>query len=460
MRRLIAAAVFSLAGLPVFAQTETCPYRDQIVTASWDILETRPNVGGIGGYRIGEDAAYLILRYADPAEYLVSDVWAALETGRRPHPMLPDLQLTYAMWKAGAVVALGVEDDPAGRIMTATWSPRRALILADEGQTYLRLADEVAEFDEVEGFYTDEPSFSQYATSLVLDQSDAFKFAFAVNAETAGRPLLTAFLLADLSDLAAYRAFVETMEDGPLKDFALHPDGGGIGVVNGNSPITPRPGLESSYGVLRSPLYMSPMDFVLIAVNQSGDADGLNVAVDALAAAQQAGEFDPVVDMDQAWLIAFDAWAAEFGPDRALRVLSGFTMPSNRLRHYADLASVTLAGMSAAQRLGPYAAGQGQDLPEPHLHLPYPEGWLEVASAMRAGAEVPAGQAAIAAELNWAVGDIEGLFAQAVRLEPADRARVLTDFIKRMDRHCEAATFAPMQALTLGGAHFWDFPQN
>ncbi len=458
-RRFVLALALLLAP-PVQAQTSSCTHADKIVEGAWVALSARPDIEGFRGARAGLDAAYLLLRYGESAPGFTDSVFSALEQGRRPHPQREDLRLTYDIWRLGPEEALARHPDPVAAVVAGWWSVKRAVILADGGVTFLQMMDEAAARDDLDPLFVTERIWAPTTAGYLTDQSDAFKSDLAARAQEAGYVIFAGFLLSDMVDQAPYFAFVDSLDD-ETADILWHPTHYGLSLSQGQDPISPPDAgeFDASRAIAAGRL-MSPADFLLVTLNQTGEVEAVIRVVEQLAAAEVSGLIDPATDMEEAWLLAFDALLAELGAERTLAALSGFDLPSTRYRHYAGPgASGTIADMAAIQRLAPYAVGQGETLPDAHPALPYPAGWVEAAETLRSGRPVPTELHALAAELLFEAGNVEGAINMArITGDASVRESVLSDFIKRLDRRCEGATYFPMQALILGGDHMWDFP--
>jgi len=305
-------------------------------------------------------------------------------------------------------------------------------------------------------------TLSQGVWPLVADQDDAFKRAFAANAEAAGEVITAAQVAGSMRDLTEYRAIL-----------ARHPDDTLLQDLAGPAMIaTFGPGLvylqdggaerQMIRDAVAAQFHSGQSGFMATLYNMTGD-DAVGLAAADYLAALTGGTIDPIRAQEAAWAMQYAAVLQAAGPEMR-NALGGFDWPTPKVRHYAGRAADTLDWVVAVEAWRPFMSGETDDLPVRPALLGTGfdwAAWVTLAPALRAGDMATGGEEApgIGVELLVLAGDYAAAADWArARTEPRAREAVLTDLIQRMDRQCDAVTSFPGQALMLGGAILFDMP--
>jgi hypothetical protein len=459
--RLLAALL--ALGLALPARAEPCGHEDRIAAMARDVLAARADLTGFAPRQVGALPAYLLLHYGGLADAEARALLDGLVAERvREAADLADARAIatdgVTMWQARR----GLADAEA--IARTDMAARRAILLADDGATFFRLLAAAPPGDPALGILLQGPGI----LALLTDQPDDRLLAIAVQAEAAGALKAAQLLLADRTDLAAYRDFQARHPDADLHpDRQLHAMGATLRHDTGPLDAASYPDAASRqqqrdiHTVVRAAFLMGAADFLGITYNQTGDVAVADAARRFLAAVD-GGEIDPVRDPESGWLLAYRALAEAMGPARAQAVLRAFAFPSRRTRHYAGQANETLDWVVARDALAPVVAAFAAMPDRPGLLSPDADwdAWTRTAEALRDGTPTDPADSRRAIELLAAIGDWDAAHDLASALPAGERAAVLTDLAQRLDRQCGQWTATPGQALLLGGSVLWRFPAD
>lgn len=461
---------------PTVAQG-TCAARADMLTFARTILQDREGLNRFERRRIGAEAAYVLIHYGDLDAVEVDALLSALQ--REPMPDAQDLRATLTVTRHGTHAGLlTLDPDPLRAFAMAGPSARRALLLADGGQTYFTLLQEAADRPDLADLLPLRVAAGYDMPALVPDQSDAVLLSLSQTAEAAGVLVAAALLAADRSTLDAYEALIARHEGhDALTELEvmgrLHWYGAtlrhGTGPVPRSDPVARQDRAEADkrfYEVMRAAYLDGPMQYGAAVMNQTGWEAEAAVVAQAFLDEVAAGRIDPVADPEAGWIFQYRAWAALKGRDGIQSVVGFFDFPSQRIRHYAGTALVSLDVMLAKEALRPFLQSEMVTLPTRPALLSDGfdwEMWVRVAEAIRDGDHggLTAGDATmsvIAAEL---LSD-QGRYAEAAELagsgdEVFDRLVVLRDLMQRIDRQCDAIMAQPGQGLLLGGEFLFRF---
>ncbi|MEM8741202.1 MAG: hypothetical protein AAGE13_06860 [Pseudomonadota bacterium] len=463
-------ALFIAAVSP--ARAETCAHRPLILQTAQAVLDARTDLGRFEQRRFGAEAVYLLIRYGAFSDAEIEAMLGDLATAR-VHGAA-DLHLAWRVARFGAGELLA----QAGTSFRNWSNPHvlHALIGLDAGQTVLRLfAQARADPDAATTLLAMSPINGPGIAAITADFDDAARLRFARHAEAAGELRLAAHLLADRADLAEFRDLLARHAGAGWVEEILFGPGmwqWGTGLRVQEAPLrvdglveTPEVAARrlSLYRVSKASYHDGLFAWLSIYVSQTGHEAESLAAADAFLNAHATGQVDPLRDPEAGWLIMFETLADAVGVEALRTTLQSFDMPSRSLRHFAGSAATTFDWVIAKRALRPLLTGK-IETPPPRPSLLSPgwnwTEWTAIARALREDptAPLPPSQHAIAAELLADAGAWEAAFAFAAQLEPRERVRLHSDFMKRLDRLCDAVSHMPGQALLLGGMTLYHFP--
>ena len=474
-------AAFFFATAPVFAQTsapDDCTFRPQILDLADRILAGRTELPGFSPASFGSEAAYLTLRYG---EYSTSQGLRFLHNvdteGRRPPRNLANLTTTYAISRLGAIAGLSLGGgDPLNRFLDARPSVVRAIILADSGQSYFDLLQQVNDDPELAARPTMGYFRNLQAARSIIDQSDDFKLAFAQLAESRGEAALAGSVLASRRDITAYADFLNRYsQDQTIMNFAGEQAVflSGFSVFHNDHPlelirhlsISERYNGQLNFDIYKAGILGREIDFFSVTYNVTGRREIVTAARNYMTALG-AGKITPQHDAEAAWLVIHQNLLSALGTEQVFRVLSGFDI-STRHRHFAGSALQTMDWVVAKAAVAAFVRGETDTLPERPEILSNGIDWaswtrlaLQSTSSPTPFADpLSEADAAIAVEILYLRGDIDDAINLAERdLSLKAGLTVYRDFMKRFDVQCAAVTDYPGKALLFGGSTLFRFP--
>lgn len=468
-RATSAAALLLALALP--ARAERCAHAPAIAAMSRAVLSARAELTGFAPRQVGTLPAYLLLHYGDlpeaEARALLDDLVAAKVRDAA------DLRDTREIAREGPAAWAARRGLANGGVLAATGpSAWRAILLADSGETFFRLLAAARAASPGDPRLGALLGGGAPLPALLSDQTDAALLAMAGRAEAAGALVPALLMLADRSDLGAFRAFLARHAADPAVAAvggAGHLHGHGVSLRHDTGPLNPdrypdaggRQMQRDFYSVARAAYLSGSADFLNITLNQTGETAALARAAGVFLSALAAGGFDPVRDPEAGWLSAYTALAFALGRERTQAALSGFDWPTRQVRHFAGRAVGTLDRVVAKAALRAFLDG-GEAPPRPLLLSPGAdwEGWLRIARTVREGGPVADADIPVAVELLTLRGDWAGAAALAGRLPARARVDALADLARRLDLLCGQWTASPGQAMLLAGAVLWRFPSS
>ena len=466
-----AAAIVMAAGAAV---AQSCDEAEQIVALSERVIDARGDIGGFGARRVGGMAATLIVNYGDPEEGAALALFERLRSEGRAYSTVDDLETAYLIAQHGVIAGLSHGGrDPVEAFAGAQYSARRAILLADAGESFFDLLAQVkARPDLWEAF---ERSWFHGNTLhvLVLDQPEDVRMEIAERAEAAGELAIAGTLLAGLEDGAAYDALVARHEgtDNPTWIFAEpgQMNINGVAALHRAGPYPRRDrALNDTDQRMHEVLQATVMDrggsFLGIVMNQTGRVDEVAAAARAVRAAVDEGRIDPARSPDAMWRESYRALVIAMGPEATQRTLSSFDFTADR-RHYSGRTQDVMDMLIAVETSRDWLRGDGP-VPGPSALLS-PEfdfgAWLAVGDAVRKGeravlAEVAPELQEMAIEQMWVRGEVTEAVDLAFALyEVRDAARVAMDFAQRLDLGCAGYSSLPHDGFLLGGLDVYRF---
>jgi hypothetical protein len=463
-------SVFSIGPLGALAQG-SCPEAPMIRSLAQTILEGRVDLPGLRARHIGAEAAYLEMHYGQLTDAEALALVSPFIGQSMPGGTDLAVALTVSVNGAEAGLAL-IDADPVRAFAMAGPSTRRAVLLADTGKTYFELLAMASARPELDGLLIPQSANALDLLGLVSDQPDDALRTLASAAEDAGFLLGAGQLFAALPDLelfhdflnrnAAAEAIVEYGDStASYWSIATLPHGTGP-IRDANTIADPAltPDQRGVYAVQRMSYLSGPADFSGMMLNQTfWTQEGEAVAAAYLAEVAE-GRIDPVRDPESAWLFQYRAWVALKGREAVHSVLPYYDFPSQRLRHFAGSAVVSLDWMIAKEALRPYLTGATATVPTRPALLS--DGfdwtrWMTAAEVVRSDDPSAlltddAELAIIVTELLADIGNLEMMAAVAPQaLEGFEKLNFFRDVMQRLDRRCDAITAQPGQAFLLGG---------
>ncbi len=467
-----------LAAVPVGSVAQDrCESTGDIVTLARTILEDRDTLTRLARRQFGTEAAYMMLHYYGMDDSDATDLMAQLMT--EPIRDLDELNATMLMSRFGIDAGLqAIDPDPVRAFAMAGRSVRRALLLADNGQSYFDLLRRAIDTPAFDPRLPPQTVAGIDLIAYVSNQPDDVLLTIAQTAEAAGFIASAVVLAADMTTLDAYQAIIDRHRDDPAltaqapyswvtqTGATLRHDTGPVPRMDAAAQAERGATDMQTYTILRAMFHDGPMQFSGVLMNQTGwIAEGEQVAA-AFLAEVEAGRIDPLRDPETAWLFQYRAWAALKGRDAVHSVLSNVDFPLQRIRHFAGTALTSLDWMVAKEALRRFVQTETTTLPTRPALLS--DGfdwdlWITAAQAITTGDRdaLSVGgpdMLAIAAELLADIGVIDDAMVIAPdAFDDVGRLTFLRDVMLRLDRHCDAITAQPGEAMLLGGTYLFRF---
>jgi hypothetical protein len=467
--RWIAGAVALAGGAQA---DETCAEAPLIAGMAGAIIEGRADLPGLHQRRFGAEAVYLALHYGGMDEAAARDLLATLAAENVTDAR--DVLAVLVMAREGVEAGLAVIDaDPVRAFATAGLPVRRAVLMADGGESYFRLMREAEARPELAEGVGQFLAGGGEMVTLTAGMEDAALAQVVAAAEAEGRILLAIKLAAGLRDLSTFQRLMQDHADLPeVAEFATFSwmEANVFSLRHGGGPL-PRPdaalqaergaGDARLYAVFRAAWESGPEQFILTFMNQTGLEAEVAAVAQAYLAEVGAGRIDPVADPDAAWLVQYEGLGLVMEPAALQGTLGAFDWPPRRLRHYAGTAVESLDWMLAAQALGPVVRGEVAGVPErPAMMTPEFDWalWTGLAEQIAGGGvgALPPESLGPAAELLIAAERWDDLAGVAAQMEPEERLMLTRDAMQRLDRRCDAWMASEGQGL-MGGAVMWRF---
>ena len=470
MRSWILAITIAVFGSN--ATADTCN-RDLLVDMASEVLAKRGQLKGFAGRRIGGDAAYFLLRYgANRADELTGPLQAG-----RPYADADELFMAQRITALGPKGTALWGEDPRDVLMSAFWPVQRAILLLDNGQTFFDIIRQIeADPDRAEQF-SRTWFFGANLHAILTDQPPEVLEKIAKRAEADGHLVVAASLFALLEE-GSYEAFWERNKDSGSKltkmaDPHFMNTNGTIALARATALSDPDQTTSPELLHQRQQLLVSfkasmaeaGTPIIAIALNQSGETDGMARVSERFLASVQTGKINPERRPEEGWagLLAF--MTDEFGHQDAASMLTGFDSMADR-RHYSGRTLAMLEMATASEAASAWLRGDASQAPGKPESLSKGFDWpeaLAVWSLVKSGGFLP--DEALAGQVLTLV--LEGHLQRGetgAALDVAERAggirkrlAVARDVMYRQNRLCERYGILPGQSVLLGGMLLHDF---
>lgn len=454
-----------------------CTHRDSILQLSKYILDHRDSLTGSPAKRFGTRAAYLNLRYDEPDRNAAMNMLRPLLRGEVRDSL--QLAAAYTIARHGINAGLTLLDkDPQEAFAKLGNFALRALILKDQGKSYVAWVIKTKKAKKYFRKFFDNYMFGLRIPYFISDQSDAFKFEFSKTAESNDELILAAAVLATQTDLDAFQAFMARHSDDKrlhqvLDDRTL--TGQGFTALHDTGPTffsttyteAEKNLRRQSYSILRAAFHSGEQDFLNIYVNQSGQMHGGQEIADEYFAQVQGGYLNPSREPELAWIYLYEKMVATSGRTDADNLLGTFNFPN--LRHFSGLAKESIDWMIATKALTPYLRNIVTAPKRRPILLARDfdwERWMRIAEPIGTDKLSPKKMqskqdARIAVELLFVSGRLETLIEFVPNnFDIQDAMTIYQDIMMRLDRRCSAFSVLPGQALMLGGNPAYVFPNE
>ncbi len=468
----ILGLVLSL-GVTAASAQEVCTHAPLITEMSAYVLEQRANLPRLKQARYGDTAAFMAIRYGGVDG--ITALTQMVETGERPPAMLDDLTGAFllsqpeglATWQTGSPATLT-------RFASLLPSERRALVLADGGETYFQLWNAAMADPEISERMPMMDPFGVQVAFSIADQPEDVRAAIAQRAEDAGALMIAAALLGDLGDRSALDELVARHADAVaftrfdvIKNMSIST----VGVLSREIPLTGAR-LDDMAGTIRDQQFFTtvkaamagqPVDFLMIYMNMSGQMEQSTLAAQNLLDAVEEGEFDPRVDPEAAWLLQYSALLGSGDAGSVRGALIGLTWPSTSVRHFAGSTVQSLDVMVAKDAFGPFVRGEADTLPDQPSAFAGTAEWADwIAAAQAVNADdltaLSPDQIMPAVELLWETGRFDAASTLARDAMDVDGSiAFMSDAMARLDGRCGQYLGLPGGAVRYGGMAVYRF---
>jgi hypothetical protein len=472
MRAWVAASLGIAVAAGAARAQETCEQAPRIVDLAGAIIEGRADLSGLHQRRYGAEAVYLALHYGgmDEAAARARLEELAADGVVEAREVLAVLVIAREGVEAGLAV---IDPDQVRAFAEATVPVRRAVLVADGGESYFRLMRAAEARPELAERVSLAIAGGGELVQLTADMPDEALAQVIAAAEADGRVLAAIKMAAGLADLSTFQALMERYADRPeVSEFATFSwlEANIFSLRHGAGPLArPDPAMQAergagdarTYAVFRAAWDSGPAQFILTFLNQTGAEAEVAAVAQAYLTEVAAGRIDPVTDPDAAWMMQYAALGLVMDPSVVQATFGGFDFPPARLRHYAGTAANALDWMLAAEALGPVVLDEGA--PQPERPAMMQAGfdwtlWTGLAAQLAAGpaGDLPPESLLPAIELLAEAGRWDEVEAVAGMLAPPERMAVLRDMMQRLDRRCDAWMASEGQGL-MGGTVMWRF---
>ncbi|MGJ8624802.1 MAG: hypothetical protein ACSHW1_18830 [Yoonia sp.] len=446
MQYLLTLGACAVMGLPQPAHAQDCRH-DTLITAMADhrINAPLPALTSTDTQQLAW-AAYYKTHYDSLAGEEIETMFDQIAWETPDATAIEQLRAIYALSEPGGLAAWA-GDDAATLTTFRTASPAliRALILADGGDTFLRLRAATAPETE-----TSFPTFSNgpRPALYLTDQPEGMRIALALKSEAAGAYWLAGALWAGMSDPMMLNGFMtrhadllsDLPEDGIWR-FAPYSATVQDRMIAARVALNQDTQLPDEIALSRAAAATFPISFLGIYHGQSGAQPSSYPAAYAVLDAVQTDTIDPLTSPETLWLVAYHQLLETAAPDDVRRILSQFDLDAGRNWYPRTDALFQLDAMAATALLGAYAQGEGDTVP------PAPDvtsldwvSWAAAADLLRDGALLAAfdENAVATTELLWAADKyaVAWGLALADSHDAVDTAQLAADLVVRLDMQC------------------------
>jgi len=463
MKHFFALFLFASVGVfpvPAFSNEPigTCIEQPIILSLANKILEKRRGTSLAAMQNFGDQAAYLIMRYGDLSDSETITFLDRIETEKVPRA---------ARIKDAYLIANGLRDPKDVLfdygIARLKSSAARAMILRDDGAlifSSLRNAD-FSFLGKTPGRATLQQSknVSSRLTKILSDLPDETRLKIALAAERAGGITAALTLLADQSDLTAYREMVDRYPD----HFVLHdapnfPESFGASLRSQKKPLGVKPPEDGwrfvanrhSFEIARVDYWFAPFNIFRSLSSTMREKSSVTNAAIAINHAIDSGAINPIKRTDAAWIYIYLRLVEQMGQQPVDDVLNTYFRGPRRYLRNQSMREI-IHRMIATGALWEYVLGFDDAPPiVPPLLANTDfdwERWAKTAEILRNKPQVENfdnTEVVIALELAFSVGWYDLAIALADRALPKHQALiVLKDFIQRLDQHCAGFLWMP-----------------
>lgn len=461
------ATGLSLVGQDVVAEDALVCDPGHILVVSERILRDRMALGGFRPPHFGAQSAYLMYHYGGLSDADMLTLLDQLAEGDRRSAvrMADEMALALAVSRDG-LDALGRNGGvPEAEFAGSLWHLRHVIWNLDEGESYFALL-QAARDNEAVTLEPDSPLMHYYSILPHLQtKSDAEILLTSERAEAAGETVIALLIAANLQDSARMDALLAEA-DADLQQMFERDRLDNLASTWLLRPVSwreaPTEVQQYLYDIVRASTMSGPADWVGTAMNMTGHEEAFGRMAQSYIQAAQVGTVDPFRDPEAAWLWQYRELARVSGSELPGMSLIGFAWPSDRVRHFSDMASVTMDYFQFFEAVEPVMQGATWPAQTPQLAM---QDWQELRGFVEALGEdamhVPTTEREqiVGFELLWRNGQYDDAVAYAERyMELEPRLTAYRDVARRMDGICDGVLTHPGQSLFLGGQVIYKFP--
>ncbi|MBN9062359.1 MAG: hypothetical protein BGP06_05845 [Rhizobiales bacterium 65-9] len=424
---------------------------DDVIIATADFLLSEPqNPPRFWRDRIGADAAFLRIVYADMRDHEAKALIDKLASRRRPPERIVELKLAQAdpAQRAALIAAIPVEAGRGSILRDIGDSVLRAMAVENGGEW---LAAELIRWSKDDPGTFNSSLFAVRLPNALADLDDDARARFAARLEAGGLWAPAGLVLERNDDLAGWFAILDRRPAGPIdaKDREAmlrrpfyHPRWRALDIAKQPEELRQfdarRPAKMVTEALYSLAARMPEAQVLMTALNVTGESRvGSELAVSLLASIDT-GALDPVNAPDAVHLAMIgelDRLLGREARERTLRSFKPYGAWSN-----GDNAAAALNKSVARLALAPVVTGKEQDAAKPaSLPADFPwNDWTRIANTLRSGADVSVSDnRLIAAELLDATGRWNEALA-VLRAEPDWQAARMRAYalLTSLDRRC------------------------
>ncbi len=366
-------AVFCWTVSPVSAEeTDTCE-RGTIASIARELLDESEEISILKRRRLTEDAPYLLIKHGDLSGEEI-DALLDEEVTRRVRRS-EELRLTYRL-VTGRISPEEIDTLPHYPSM---W---RAMILVDDGERFFELARRELEDAKLGSAFAFESMVAYYAVRLLFDVSDEKRANVAATAERMGEIHAALELLADQSNLDAFRAIKRRYPDHPAFTKPSQSWTAGGGILRQQSSVwdwpegideSVRPYIDATFQIERADMRLGRLGFLTGFLNRTGKELEIGAVAQSLNAMLDHGLMTLPRDLHEARVFLYGDLVERFGQKQVGRALtfSGGERPHLK----AHLVDDAIHWDIAARVLKDFVASEVSDPPEIDPLLPAEFDW-------------------------------------------------------------------------------------
>lgn len=461
------ATGLSLVGQDVVAEEALVCDPAHILVVSERILRDRMELGGFRMGRFGAQAAYLMYHYGGvDDDAMLALLYDLAEGERRERVVFADeLAMALAVSRDGLDGLTRYGETAESAFATSDWHLTHAIWNHDGGESFFALLQAARDDADME-VPNDSPLNTYYSIAWMLqDFSEEELLAASEVAEAAGEPEVALLIAANMQGEARVAALLGAAEaenrvlfdreglDSAAATWLRRPD---------SWRVAPMDAQQYIYDTMRAATLSGPSNWISIALNMTGRDEAFGRMAQGYLAEVEAGRLQPFVDPEEAWLWQYRELSRVAGAEIPGMSLIGFDWPSDSVRHFSDMASVTMDYMLFFEAVEPVMAGGLWPAQTPQLAM---HDWQELRGFVEAlredamHAPMTEREQIVGFELLWRNGQYDDAVAYAERyMELEPRLTAYRDVARRMDGICDGVLTHPGQGLFLGGQVIYKFP--